>query len=145
MHPAAKRYFDLSPKQQFQVQLALCERALSIWESLCSNDIQYVESVAGSTQNLDVTLPRDALTAVKSGAEAADLQIRYLEPLAALQDADLVIDPKAEFAFYAIRNLYVSAVLKREIDAWTVPNQALSAIGEEHAITALECALEAAT
>ena len=145
MHPAAQRYFELSPQQQRQVQIALCERALSVWEHLCKGDIQYIESVAGTTQNLDATLPRDALLAVKSGDSSPEIQGRYLEPLAALQDEDLTLDPKAEFAFYAIRNLFISAVLNRDVDAWLIPNQALSAIGEEYAISALECALEAAT
>lgn len=144
MHPAAKRYFELSLQQQRQVQFALCEQALLVWESVCSDEIQYRESVAGTIQKLDLALPREALLATKSGAAAPEIESRYLEPLAALQDEDLALPPKAEFAFYAIRNLFVSAVLKREVDAWLVPNQALSAIGEEHAISALERALETA-
>lgn len=145
MHLAAQRYFELSPQQQRRVQVALCEQALSVWDSLCSGEIRYKESVAGTTQSLDLALPREALLAVKSGAAAPEIDHRYLEPLAALQDEDLALDPKAEFAFYAIRNLFVSVVLNREVDAWLIPNQALSAIGKEHAIAALESALETAT
>lgn len=144
MHPAAQRYFELSFQLQRRVQITLCEQALLAWESLCNGEIQYTESVAGSLQTLDLALPRDALLAAKSGKAAPEIESRYLEPLAALQDENLVLPPKAEFAFYAIRNLFASAVLNREVDAWLIPNQALSAIGEEHAIPALEVALETA-
>jgi hypothetical protein len=142
MHSVAQRYFELSPKKQRQVQVALCEQALLVWESLCNTEIRYTESVAGTTQILDLTLPSEALLAAKSGTGAIAIKQRYLEPLAALQDEDLMLDPNAEFAFYAIYNLFSSIVLKREIDAWLVPNQALSAIGEEHSMAAFERALE---
>jgi hypothetical protein len=61
--------------------------------------------------------------------------------LVALQDDDLRLPEKAEFAYYSIRNLFVAKVLRRPIDPWLVVNQALSAIGEDKGIAALEDAV----
>jgi sulfur relay (sulfurtransferase) DsrF/TusC family protein len=91
--------------------------------------VAYQESVAGSTQTLDCLLPREALAAVRAGTDAASIGQRYLEPIAALQDDDLVLPEAAQFAYYAIYNVFQRYVRERKMDEWTIVNQALASAG----------------
>ena len=141
MHPAAQRYFDMDLDNQKKVQILLCQHALDAWEGLVPANLGYRESVAGSAQVFDAKLPRRVFNAVLSGLDDQDLETLYQEPLAALQDDDIQLSRNAEFAYYSIRNLFVAHVLRRPTDAWLVINQALSAIGEDQAIVALEDAV----
>ena len=141
MHPAAQRYFDMDLDNQKKVQILLCQHALDAWEGLVPANLGYRESVAGSAQVFDAQLPRRAFNAVLSGLDDQDLEALYQEPLAALQDDDIQLSRNAEFAYYSVRNLFVAHVLRRATDPWLVINQALSAIGEDQAIIALEDAV----
>ena len=138
MHPAAQRYLNLDFDDQKKAQIFLCKRALEIWERLVPENLSYQESVAGSTQIFDAKLPQIALDAVESGLDSQNLDARYREPLAALEDEDIEFSKNAEFAYYSIRNLYTAHILHKPVDPWLVVNQALSAIGPEDAIVALE-------
>jgi hypothetical protein len=55
---------------------------------------------------LDCGLPREALAAGRSGTDAAAIGQRYLEPIAALQDDDLVLPEAAHFSYYAVYNAF---------------------------------------
>lgn len=141
MHPSAQRFFAMHAEDQKKVQIRLCEQALEVWEKLVRKDLKYRESVLGSKQSFDAKLPRMAFNAVLSGLDNEDLDTLYREPLVALQDDDIRLPDKAEFAYYAIRNLFVAHVLRRHTDPWLIVNQALSAIGEDKAIAALDDAV----
>ena len=140
MRAAAQRYLALSPTKQKAVQVGLCERALAVWEAHFARSVAvvYRESVTGTTQELEIRLPREALACVRSGQDIANLESRYREPLTALQDHDLDFPDQVEMAYYAIRNAFASHVLKREVDPWLVVNQALAAIGEADPVQVLE-------
>ena len=144
MHPAAKIYLEMDSAKQKNIQIILCEGALRVWEQLVPCNRVYRESVIGSKQVLEATLPRDALAVVMSDGPCDSVEARYREPLAALQDDDISLPDQAEFAFYAIRNLFAAHALHKVVDPWLIANQALSSIGEENAISALEEALRMA-
>lgn len=144
MHPVAQSYLKMDPADQKKVQLLLCERAREVWEALVPPNLKYHESVAGSEQVFDVQLPRRVLHAVLSGRDDRDLDLSYREPLAALQDDDIALPKRAEFAYYSIRNLFVEHILHRPTDPWLIINQALAAIGEDRAVPAFEQAVRSA-
>lgn len=141
MHPAAQAYCNLSPDQQQRVQIVLCVRALAVWEALVPATIDYHESVAGTRQQFDASVPRAALGVVQSGQHDHALDALYREPLAALQDEDVALPDKALFAYYAIRNLYVANALQRPLDGSLVVHQALAAVGEDDGGPALTAAV----
>lgn len=131
MHEAAELFLSLDGVKKRAACIQLCELALHVWESNFpeSHRVTYQESVAGSTQVLDCGLPREALAAVRLGTDTANISQRYLEPLAALRDDDLVLPEAAQFAYYAIHNAFERYVREREIDEWTIVNQALASAG----------------
>jgi hypothetical protein len=143
MHPAVEQYLAMDSATQKRVQVLLCQQALQVWEQLVPTHLTYRESVVGTEQKLDASLPRAALVAVVSGQDAKAIKARYLEPIVALEDEDIVLPKRAEFAYYAIYNLFSAQVLQQPLDPWLVPNQALTAIGDEAAGSALERALGA--
>lgn len=55
---------------------------------------------------------------------------RYQEPIAAMQDDDLIFPDNVAFAYYSIYNLFERYVTSRNIDEWLIANQALSSNGE---------------
>lgn len=128
MHEAAEQFLALDGDKKRAACIQLCERALKVWEANFPDScrVAYQESVAGSTQILDCGLPREALAAVRAGTDSANIGQRYLEPLAALKDDDLVLPEAAQFAFYAIYNAFECYVRQRKTDEWTIVNQALA-------------------
>lgn len=110
------------------VQFALCCHALGVWEAYVRRygPVEYVDSVVGLYHCVDSTLPRDALASAEAGVDRASVAQRYLEPIAALQDDDLELPGQIELAYYAIYNLYRSAIEGAAIDEWIIVNQALS-------------------
>jgi hypothetical protein len=111
------------------VQLALCRRALGVWEAYLGRHepVEYIDSVVGLYHCVDSVLPRDSLASVEAGVDRAGVVQRYLEPIVALQDDDLELPDHIELAYYAIYNLYRSAVEGAAIDDWLIVNQALAA------------------
>jgi hypothetical protein len=110
------------------VLLVLCRHALGVWEAYLQRygPIMYVDSVVGMEHCVDSTVPRDALVNVEAGVDRANLAYRYQEPIVALQDDDLELPGHIELAYYAIYNLYRSALAGAAIDDWLIVNQALS-------------------
>ncbi|HET8647197.1 MAG TPA: hypothetical protein VFO85_17000, partial [Vicinamibacteria bacterium] len=104
----------------------------------------YVDSVVGAKHSVDVALPRDALAAATSGRRSPDVEARYGEPLAALQDDDLQLPDAVEFAFYAAYNCYRRHAQEADVDDWLIVNQALAALPETEQRPALARALAAA-
>jgi len=143
MHPAAATFLAMSSEQQRAVHLRLLDHAMAVWEqhfSAVANPT-YIESVAGTTQELDVRLPSEALAAIRERRDQANIAARYRKPIVSLQDSDLVLPELAEFAYYAVYNAFCLHVAGRKIDPWTIVNQVLSAVGEEQAISVLDAAV----
>ena len=143
MHPTAATFLAMSSEQQRAVHLRLLDHALAIWRQYFSAVAKptYIESVAGTTQELDVRLPSEALAAIHEQRDQANIAARYREPIVSLRDSDLVLPESAEFAYYAVYNAFCLYVVGRKIDPWTIVNQVLSAVGEEQAISVLDAAV----
>ena len=124
--------------------LRLLDEALSVWEQHYSpgTRLTYKESVTGSLQELDVALPREAKEAIYSRSEAREIQERYREPIAALQDGDLDFPGPAAFAYYAIYNAYRRYVENSPIEESLIANQAMSALPEEQVENAFKAAVQ---
>lgn len=144
MHPVAKKYFDLTASSQRLVQIELCSKVYELWlEYVTENGIcEYQETVAGTTQAVDYSLPKDALEAVKAGKDVLNVAARYQEPVAALQDDDLVFNDDMEMAYYSIYNLYLYHIARKLDDSWIIVNQALSAFGQQDTIPLFDRAIE---
>jgi hypothetical protein len=144
MHPVASKYFRLSEDKQMLVQIELCDRANEAWGNYTKErgPVSYRESVTGTMQAVDVTLPSDAIEAVKNRTDAKSVSRRYLEPVAAMQDQDLSWSDEMDLAYYAIYNLYRFHIAGTLSDSWIIVNQALSALGKEEAVDNLEQAIE---
>ena len=145
MTPEYETYLKLGPGQQREVQIWLCERALTVWEQYFTDwgEVVYYDSVVGTRQVLDKTLPRQALEAVRSGSDHAGIEKRYYEPIVALQDDDLEWPDRIEYAYYAIYNAFSHYVEGRTLDTWIIVNQALTALGSDTAQSTLKAALDA--
>ena len=128
MKSLARRFFEFNPDQRSKVHFALCEHALGKWSQYANNQgkFWYIESVAGTIQHLDKQLPADALESAHRCTDSEHVETRYQEPIAAMQDDDLVFPENIEFAYYAIYNLFGKYALGRDIDDWLIVNQALS-------------------
>jgi len=124
-------FLELAPPQRRAVQLALCAKALEVWEqyasSLGADDLTYYDGVVGVKHTVDVGLPADGLSAARVSADAAGVAERYSEPIVSLQDEDLVFPKNVEWAYYAIYNCFRLHALSWQIDDWLIVNQALSA------------------
>ena len=143
MHPSAATFLAMSSEQQRAVHLRLLDHAMAVWEQHFSAGANpsYIESIAGTTQELDARLPSEALAAIHEQRDHANIAARYREPIISLQDSDLVLPEPAEFAYYAIYNAFCLHVVGRKVDPWTIVNQVLSAVGQEQAIPVLDSAV----
>ncbi len=135
----AEEFSILSAEKRRFVQFELCGNALEILENYFaeSGEIKYVEGVVGTLQIVDAKLPPDAFDAAQHGENLHDVDYRFAEPIAALQDDDLEFPDNIELAFYSIYNLFQKYVVKRNSDDWIIVNQALSAETEPEKWTAM--------
>ncbi len=143
MHPAAEHYLALSPEQQKNVQLRLCERVLEIWDRLMPSPVVYKNKSTGALHFLEVGLLREAFLSVKIGKDRYQIQQRFLKPMADLESGALTLPGKTKFAYFAIRNLFATHILQNPADPWLVPNQALAAMDESDVVANLEWAMAA--
>src|SRR5687767_2545789 len=102
------RFVALPAAGRRRVLIELCGRALEVWEERypVGSQINYFETVAGTSQSVDVGLPREALCVLKGEGVDANIAERYLEPMVALRDRDLELPDPVEFAYYCIYNAY---------------------------------------
>lgn len=126
-----ERFRGLEDVRQSKVLFALAGLALDRWSAFAdqAGTIRYVESIVGTAQSVDVRLPHDAMTSARAGKDLADVDRRYLEPIAALQDDDLEWEDTFEFAYYAVYNLFRKFALGDDIDPWIIANQSLASLG----------------
>lgn len=130
MEHLAEKFFAMPEEKRRLVLLNLCRRALAVWESHFppGSKQSYEESVTGTTQTLEIDLPREALQELVDSELHANVQARYGEPIVALQDLDMKFPDSAELAYFAIYNahrLYRQGTL---IEEKLVLNQALSCL-----------------
>jgi len=128
-HSLAEEFFTLDAEGRRAVHFLLCEHALKQWDlyTTAQGRIEYRETVSGTRHEVDRRLPFDAYGAALEGSDVRQVARRYLEPLAALQDDDLLFPDHIAFAYYAIYDLYKKYVLGQPLDDWMIVNQALSA------------------
>jgi hypothetical protein len=128
MATLGQQFLALSPNQRRAVHLLLGKVALANWNAYVRSRgrISYIETVCGTRQAVDATLPRDALESARQGRDIANVKKRYGEPIVAMQDDDLVFDDFAEFAYYSLYNLFRKYAALEDIDDWLIVNQALS-------------------
>ena len=132
MRPLAQRYAELTPDEQWRVQLRLCERALEVWSAhvASAGATVYHDSVVGLRHTVDAEVPHLALAAARERADRFALDYRYQEPIVAMQDDDLEFPGAVEMAYYALYNLYRKYAAGDEVDGWLVVNQALASLEE---------------
>jgi hypothetical protein len=118
MSNLAEVFLSLDDEQKQFVHFELCRHALRVWENYAAQfeKIDYVEWVVGTHQTVDKMLPREAFEAAGIGRDSDNIDWRYAEPIAALQDDDLEFPDHIEFAYYAIYNLFKKYVKGEKID-----------------------------
>jgi hypothetical protein len=104
-----------------------------VWDAYATEHapIRYADSVVGMRHGVDMRLPHDALRSATAGADLADVDGRYREPIVAMQDDDLVFPDPIKFAYYAVYNCFRRHALGEVIDPWLIVNQALASIDDE--------------
>ena len=134
-----EKFHALPDELRKLVHLDLCSQALRVWQSYCHSHgiMKYVETVCGTQQTVDSTLPEDAFRSVMEGEDTRKVQARYVEPICAMQDDDLELPDDIELAYYSIYNLFRRYVLADSIDDLLIVNQALSAHGESADVAAI--------
>ncbi len=111
----------------------MLEQALRVWERHYPPGTKqsYYESVTGSSQELDIELPGEALEAVRAGADNKSIWDRYREPIIALHDEDVELPESALFAYYAIYNAYRRYIGQDPVEETLLINQALSSLPQD--------------
>ena len=124
------RYQALSKARQRALHMELAERAERRWRTHVESEKleSYVESVVGTFQKLDWTLPADAIDVVRRGVDDKDVKGRYVEPIVSMQDDDLCFEPPFEFAYYCVYNLFCF-YLDGQKDDWLIVNQGIAGFG----------------
>jgi hypothetical protein len=127
------QFLALPSHQRRVVHELLVEHALAVWKAYADREgrDRYRETVVGTEQIVDKSLPADALAATRSGQGVAAVDKRYGEPRAALQDGDLTFPERVEFAYYAVYNFFRKYALQDEVDDWLLVNQSASSEGDE--------------
>jgi len=122
----------LTPDHQRRVHLRLCVEALGVWLAYTAEHapIRYYDTVVGIGHEVDVLLPGDALRSADAGADLANVDGRYDEPIVAMQGDDLEFPDPVEFAYYAVYNCFRRHARGDAIDPWLIVNQALSSIDD---------------
>lgn len=143
---AREEFLALSPPERRVVHELLVEQALARWKAHAEKEgeIRYRETVVGTEQIVDASLPADAVRAVRTGEGVEAVDGRYGEPTAALQDNDLSFPEPVEFAYYAILNYFRKYALQRDVDDWLIVNQAVSSVDEREWEGTLRRAIEKA-
>ena len=116
----------LPPAGRRAVHEQLVGMALERWREYADRQgaIRYRESVAGTQQVVDATLPSDAFAAARNQQGCAEVDARYGEPRAALQDGDLEFPEPVAHAYDAVYNFFRRYGLGEDVDDWLIVNQA---------------------
>lgn len=133
MSTLTQEFGELSADARRQLHFILGAHALSKWQEYCRStpQLHYVETVCGTHQTVDTSLPDDAFTCAQQERDDRGTAERYQEPIAAMQDYDLEFPDPVAFAYYAIYNLFRKYAKHEPIDDCLIVNQALSSELEE--------------
>lgn len=133
MSTLAHQFLALSPGQKRTVHFVLCKYALGKWLEYVAprGQVRYIETVCGTKQVVDNNLPKEAFESAQSGRDLGNVDERYGEPIAAMQDDDLAFPEPVKFAYYAIHNLFLKYARHEAIDDWLIVNQAVSSETDE--------------
>jgi len=133
------KFFLLSPEQRRSVHFVLCEYALDKWNAYAKTQasMTYVDSVIGTKQQVDWELPYDALESIKRITDYEEIEERYLEPITAMHEDDLIFPENIEYAYYAIYNFFNKYALNNKIEDVLILNQALSSEEDNAKCTAI--------
>ena len=131
MEPTIERFMELDLMQKKEIHLYLCDKVLLKLEKFMydNNGYSYVESVIGTIQRLDASLPRDAYDCAKKGNDSTAILKRYREPIISMKDGDLNFPKNIEYGYYSIFNLFQKYTQSENIDDWLIVNQGLSIEG----------------
>jgi len=127
------------PRYRRLEALALaCRDALAVWERFRAGaePLFYMEGVVGTRQQVDDTLPAQALADVDAWLRGAPVDPqpthrRYFEPTIALRDEDLAFPDPIPYAYHAIHNVFLLAFGLPGVDESyedVVLNQVVSAV-----------------
>lgn len=130
----------LSYRSQCLCALVACEASLKIWEEFAAQArLEYTDSVIGLHHELDKELPSRVISSVRENLENLGtefgyaLQEEYLEPLAAIGDADLVFPERVLEAFYSFHNLLTAAMDAEKKQHFAIAvQQACESLHEKH-------------
>jgi len=146
MEDLAATYLALAPDRQKAVQMILLERALLAFESSYPRHgtTEYSESLCGTSQKFDHSLPSDAIWCITVSEDVANVWVRFGEPICAMQEGSFELPEPLDFAYYSIYNAFRLHVRAQPIDPWLVVNQALSVYPEQAMVSALANAIDQA-
>jgi len=141
------RLAALGPERRIDALVVACEPALVAWTTyVLRARPAYVDSVVGLRHVVDPDLPARALDEVRARHDEPDVRatvLAWVEPVVALQDQDLVLPERYEYAFYAIYNLHRLVFEPNpEITPALVLSQAISARTGTSDDTAVRAELE---
>ena len=147
MEDLVATYLSLSPGRQKVVQMALLEHALQAFEGAYPRHgrTEYFESVCGTRQQFDHSLPSDAIWCITVSKDVANAGARFGEPICAMQERDIELPERLAFAYYSIYNAFRLHVGAEPIDPWLVVNQALAVYPEQEMAGALARAIDEAS
>jgi hypothetical protein len=133
MGTPSDRFLAMPPSRRRALQELLVEQALARWKAYAQREgsMTYVETVVGTTQAVDATLPERALASVRSGVGVQEILRAYDEPMAALTDGDLVFPDPVLFAYNAIYNFFRRYACDADVDDWLIVSQAGSSEEDE--------------
>ncbi len=146
MEDLAATYLSLTPDRQKAVQVTLLERALLAFESAYPRhgSTEYSESLCGTMQMFDHSLPSDAIWCITVSEDVANVGVRFGEPVCAMQEGSFELPEPLDLAYYSIYNAFRLHVRAESIDPWLVVNQALSVYPEQEMAIALAHAIDQA-
>ncbi|MGB3295591.1 MAG: hypothetical protein WBB01_21615 [Phormidesmis sp.] len=148
MNMLAKAFHELPITEKQSIHLCLGEYALSKWCEYGAprQQINYVETVCGTDQTVDIELLTDAFCAACEGSDTRNVAYRFREPISALQDGDLTFPESITYAYYALYNLFQKYAEQKPVNDWLVVTQALSIEADEsQRRSLLETAIQKAT
>lgn len=135
-HPAIVTFNGLPADERRKALTRLAQLSQQVWHEFTARKgrIRYRDSVVGMSHELDQSLPDRAIEAIVGLGDSKTVADGYLEPVAALQDMDLELPERVEFAFYAIYNLFRKYCQHEQIDESLILKQILSSLPGEAAI-----------
>lgn len=128
LHYLVKKFHSLNEQEKKNVHILLCEHAVQQWNQYVKENqyIKYTDSVVGLNHVVDNSLLEDALKSVKCNVDSSDVESRFEEPIAAIDDDDLILPEHIRSSFLALYNLFEKYALSHSVDDSVILNFAVS-------------------